>query len=621
MIRRFLFAFVGFFLLWGSMVSAVSAQEEAANAFENSIRSVYTVQENGNTLVEHTFSIKNLTPTYYITKHGLRTSSTRITGIRVFDSKGNLDAEITQTQNQTNIGITFPDKLVGEGKIRQFTISYTNPDLAQINGSVLEVAIPKQADPTQYAHAEVILNTPLRFGTATRVTPSTNFSHSLTNEGIRMTFPDLGSGGVSALFGLEQIFDLKFTYFLENNDSQPVLLQTALPPDTSFQRMNYTLIDPLPKEMKVDEDGNWIATFYMPGNTAQTVQVVAQALITLEKNPLIPVPPPQVFHTLKQPFWETDNPSLQELAAQHATPKAIYDFVTSQLTYGKIDSLDDLKRKGAVKALEIPDEVACQEFSDLFVTMGRINSIPTRVATGYAYTQNSQLRPLSLDGDILHAWPEYWDGEKQYWQPVDPTWGNTTGGVDYFHQFDLNHIVFALNGKSSTLPYPAGSYTRPGNTEKTLDVSFGKIFPEQKPALSATIESQKQSVISMPGFHTLQLTNTTGAAWYHVTFDLHSEKSGVRVFGDTSIPALLPFQSLSIPLFVYNTQGTLPEKDTLRLTVFMDGTPILDQEFDVTNAPNFVQTIAHPYALLALGICTIILALGAGSVLILRRKR
>src|SRR5690606_27157687 len=118
---------------------------------------------------------------------------------------------------------------------------------------------------------------------------------------------------------------------------------------------------------------------------------------------------------------------------------------------------------------------------------------------------------------------------------------------------------FALNGKSSTLPYPAGSYTRPGNTEKTLDVSFGKTFPEQKPALSATIESQKQSVISMPGFHTLQLTNTTGAAWYHVTFDLHSEKSGVRVFGDTSIPALLPFQSLSIPLFVYNTQGTLPE--------------------------------------------------------------
>ena len=40
-------------------------------------------------------------------------------------------------------------------------------------------------------------------------------------------------------------------------------------------------------------------------------------------------------------------------------------------------------------------------------------------------------------------------------KPVDPTWGDTTGGVDYYNFFDLNHIVFAYNGKSSEQPPPA----------------------------------------------------------------------------------------------------------------------------------------------------------------------
>lgn len=601
--------------------NSISAQEEAANSFENTLRSTYNVQQNGSTYVEHTFTIKNLTPTYYITKHGLRTSSQKITGVRVFDNKGAIDAEVTQIKNQTNIGITFPDKLVGEGKTRIFTISYTNPDLAQINGEVLEVAIPKQADPSQYSHIEVILNTPLYFGTATRVTPATNFSQSFTNNEIKMTFTELGDRGVSALFGSEQIFDLNFTYFLENNDTQPILLQTALPPDTPFQRMNYQTIDPKPTEMKVDKDGNWLATFYMPGNTAQAIKVQAQVLLTLNQNEAIPIVYPQDFHLIKQPFWETDNPFIQEIAQEHTTPKEIYDFVTSQLEYATIDSIDDFERKGAAKILEIPEEAACQEFSDLFVTLARINKIPSRVITGYAYTENNELRPLSLVEDILHAWPEYWHEEDQIWKSIDPTWGNTTGGVDYFNQFDLNHIVLAINGESSSLPYPAGSYKTEKQTEKTLEVSFGETFPDQNPTIETALEPQKNSFINLPGFHVLTLKNTSGAAWYHLNFDLSSEKSGVRVFGDTTIPAILPFQTITIPLFVYNTQGAIPTKDSLHLTVTMNGESINSGDFTVTNAPNFIQTIAHPYALFVVGIGSIILVLGAGSILILRQKR
>ena len=511
--------------------------------------------------------------------------------------------------------------MVGEGKIRQFTITYLNPDLAQIHGRVLEVAIPRQADPTAYDHTTVILNTPLSYGSPSRVTPNSNYSATFKGNQVQLTFSDLNGSGVWAIFGTEQVFDLKFRYFLENNDSQPVLMQVALPPDTAFQRLNYTQLDPKPKEIELDEDGNWLATFYLGGNTAQTVTASATALLTLEPNNLVPIPSPQPFHTQAQPFWDINNSTLQALAKEYTTPQSIYDYVVNTLEYSLPESTDQLQRKGAVQALSASAQTACQEFSDLFIALARANHIPSRLVTGYAYTENSDLRPLSLVEDVLHAWPEYWQVEKNIWQPIDPTWENTTGGVDYFNQFDLNHIVLAINGKSSSLPYPAGSYKTAENSEKTLEVTFGTVFPVQRPDITVVVEPHQTAVSQLPGFYDLKLENITGAAWYDVSFDVTAGGSQVRVFSSTQLKALLPYQTVTIPLFVYNTQGTWPTKDQLTITVKVGQDQVLSTDAEITNAPYFTQYLAHPYTLASLGALFVLLALGTGSLLVLRRKR
>jgi transglutaminase-like putative cysteine protease len=565
--------------------------------------------------------IKNLSPTYYVNRHGLRISSPNIKSVKVSDSRGDLPAEVTQTDGQTNIGITFADQLVGEGKTRQFTITYINPDLAQIHGQVLEVAIPKQADPAQYDQITVVLNSPLAYGEPTRVTPASNYSINHRNQQVSLTFNDLHGQGVSAIYGWQQVFELKFRYFLENNDSQPVLLQVALPPDTPFQRMNYEELEPKPESIVRDEDGNWIATFYLGGNTAQTVEAQAKVVITLEPNQLVPVVQPSAFHIQAQPFWDINNRSIQELAQEYTSPEAIYDFVTNNLSYASIESLDQLKRQGAVQALATPEAAACQEFSDLFVTLARANNLPARLVTGYAYTENSQLRPLSLVADILHAWPEFWNEELGLWQSVDPTWGNTTGGVDYFNQFDLNHIVLAINGKSSTLPYPAGSYKKTDQLEKTLEVEFGTSFPNQAPNLTAKVTPQYSGWVKLPGFYNVVIENPTGAAWYDVVFDLSSDHSQVKSFGSTTIPALLPYQSATIPVFVYNTNNAWQKMDQLAITVKVKENEVFNTNVEIENAPQFFQYIAHPHALFGLVAAFILLALGAGSLLVFRRKR
>ena len=143
-----------------------------------------------------------------------------------------------------------------------------------------------------------------------------------------------------------------------------------------------------------------------------------------------------------------------------------YDF--SRVTQSK-------SRLGALGVLNNPSSAVCLEFTDLFIALARAAGIPAREVDGFAYTQNSKQRPLSLEKDILHAWPEYYDKELQTWIMVDPTWGNTTSGVDYFNMLDFDHIAFVIKGSNSSYPVPAGGYKFPGKEDqKDVEVFFTK---------------------------------------------------------------------------------------------------------------------------------------------------
>src|SRR5258707_13577173 len=98
------------------------------------------------------------------------------------------------------------------------------------------------------------------------------------------------------------------------------------------------------------------------------------------------------------------------------------------------------------------------EFTDLFIAMARAAGIRAREINGYAYTENKDSEPLSLVADVLHSWPEYWDKYNKEWILVDPTWGNTTHGIDFFHKLDLRHFTFVIHGVNSEFPLSPGSY-------------------------------------------------------------------------------------------------------------------------------------------------------------------
>jgi transglutaminase-like putative cysteine protease len=614
LVRRFFLAF----LVCGVLSLFCVPQAQANENFDFNLRSSYTVMESGNTVVQQKFTITNKKPTFYVTQYSIEFGSTKLKNVKVFDEKGDLSANVVTTNNKTSIGITFADMIVGAGKSRNFTIQFESADVAIISGNVLEVYIPKLADADKYLQYQVVLQTPVRFGQPARITPASSTAVA-DNKYVTLTFDKLGIQGVSALFGQKQIFDFQIINNLENPTSNIGVIQISLPPDTSRQKVQYISLEPQPKEITRDDDGNWIATYEIPASKNVDIVLSGKATLSLEPINNLNLKEPGPALTQSERYWESDAPRIQEVAKKYSTPRDIYNYVVGNLSYNynKLSSKEEVERLGALQALEQPKNAVCQEFTDLFIAMARANNIPARRATGYAYTENNRLRPLSLVEDTLHTWPEYYDATKHDWIPIDPTWGNTTGGINYFDQFDFNHLVFAINGTNSSIPYSAGSYRKERGIKNNISVSFGKETPAPVPTFQ--IEVNRHSLVDavLKNQYLLTITNTTGVAWYNIPITLASNNPKVTVSPtSTELEYLLPYQTKIIP-FTAQPQHWLAT-EPFGLTASIQG---ISSNYELTAGVPIQEVVHSPYFTAGVGTCLVIIALITGCLLVFRRKR
>ncbi len=532
---------------------AIPTVVHAEGEFTTSVSTEYEIKPTGITHVRKTFQLKNNVSSIYAKRYGLEVSTNRLQNISVTDKNGKLNANIVQTDNSTSIGIDFEDKVVGKDQIREFTINYDDPDVAILTGKILEVRIPGLADPEVFENYEVIIIVPEGFSTPAIASPEEYEVQAGTQT--KIIYRDSSSEGISLIFGEEQSYDFSLTYHLLNPSGSRGITQVALPPDTSYQRVTFKEISPRPEKIEQDEDGNWIATYILESKQEQTVVATGLVHVFLTPQPDFPqkLPSPELLQ--EDTHWQVNDPQIKQLAEQYKTPKEIYDFVISTLEYNyeRLEPDSEPVRLGAVTALSQPNNAVCQEFTDLFIALARANGIPARQAVGYAFTQNPQIRPLSLVQDILHAWPEYYDAEKAMWIPVDPTWGDTTGGVDYFSQFDFSHVVFAIQGHSSEKPYPAGSYKR-------ADVATRDVKIEPSIEKTSNISKYELSLNQVPKQFTwrshidMTVQNATGRAWYNIPVQIRLPNNINSSQLPTNIEKILPYQTKSLTFLLSTTE-------------------------------------------------------------------
>jgi hypothetical protein len=582
--------------------------------FAISLHSTYTVTLTGNTIVEQKFTLTNKKPTLFAKQYAVEFGSSKLKNVRVFDDKGQIPANVVINENKTSIGITFDDKVVGEGKGRSFTIQFQTPDAAIITGNILEVYVPKLSNAKEYQSYGVTIKTPAKYGQPVRVTPST---YSLGNSDgfVVLNFAQIGSDSISALFGEKQVYHYRLKYELDNPTNNIGIIQIALPPDTARQKMEYSSLDPEPKEMQRDEDGNWIATYEIEAQKNLDVTLNGKAVVTLEPVNQINLQAPVPSYVSAQRYWDTQDGRIMDLAQKYKTPKEIYDYVTTTLSYNYEKVNGSVERIGAAAILNNPKNAVCQEFTDLFIAISRSAGIPARRAAGYAFTENSRLRPLSLVEDVLHAWPEYYDAAKNDWVPIDPTWGNTTGGINYFDQFDFNHLVFAINGASSTTPYPAGSYKRSEEPGKNVYVEFGTDAKITQPNLTTRVYRNRDLWSMLTDQYTLEITNNTGVASYSLPVELKTANTQLVAKPESmSLDYLLPFQTRSLRFQVSNKN--MFQAQPFDLTVSVQGL----SSSHALQAGLTIQDLSHsPVIAIGLGTCLVLVAFFTWRLLVSRR--
>ncbi|HSD98527.1 MAG TPA: transglutaminase-like domain-containing protein [Patescibacteria group bacterium] len=502
--RKLLQFFIVFFV-FASSFFITTHDAHADTKVTSAVAMQYNVAASGVTHVTAHISLTNTTENYYVSSYTLKLGFENITNITASDPNGPITTTVKPSGQGQEITLTFNDVVAGKGKTLPFTLSFDTENVASENGTIWEVNIPGLASQDDFSDFSVDVSVPPSFGKATFIKPFVNETN------LHFTKDDLGKSGISLAFGNSQTYAYSLTYHIENTNVFPVKTDIALPPTTNYQDVSLQSISPKPDNVRLDTDGNWLATYTLSPSQKLSISAAGLIAVSLTPKEVLLSDSDRKLYLQQQSFWQVNNSQIKTLATSLKTPEAIYNYVVTHLTYDFARVTNEQIRIGALGVLQNPSSAVCLEFTDLFIALSRAAGIPAREIDGFAYTQNTISRPLSLSKDVLHAWPEYYDNDKHTWVMVDPTWGNTTGGVDYFHLLDFDHVAFVVKGVSSTYPVPAGGYKFTSDQNRkdvSVDVTQETITDQPILSMKFTMPESVASGLPIGGSATLENTGS-----------------------------------------------------------------------------------------------------------------
>ncbi len=533
----------------------IPSKVSAASQFSVNLDYAFSFTDSGSANVSQKVTSTNLTDNYYASEYSITVHNKNVTNVSGTDGLGSIKVTTKVENESTIITAKLNQQVVGLNKAVTFTINYSTDSFAIKRGKIWDVSIPQIETSENVASYQVTLSVPDSYGKLGKLAP-TPISSSQANGRKTYVFnkDSLNTSRIGGSFGDFQQFKFTFKYRYKNDKVYSVKATIALPPDTQYQSMYYKSLEPRPTALRTDLDGNYLADYIIkPG---KKLEVVASGNVQLVDSD-VPLQTPISYSdsdlekfTKADKYIEVDNQQIQKKAKELKNIEEIYNYVTSTVKYDytRLET-NKYNRRGAVATINTPDKSICVDFADLFVALARAKGIPARGLVGYGYSDDTNLRPTKVEGlvnsTVLHAWGEYYDKTSKRWIQVDPTWGSTTLGVDYFHRLDTNHIVFVINGVSSTLPIPAGGYKTSVNQTDDVEVKFSdeKINQGVVPDISL---SGTELVSGFPVTSKLKVTNNTGRAIFNVSIKINSgEKLNLIKPSKVDLGILLPFATTS----------------------------------------------------------------------------
>ncbi len=580
------------------LISSYSYAQDSRNDYQVE----YFLNKNGNQLqtkVSFDIKITNLRSDVYVKQFTLSfPSSFLIHNINAADDHITLTPTIATKNNLTNITLQFSNPTTGRNSVNNFHLEFNQDNLFVVNGNIWEVIIPTIEDRKDSSYKIVV---DLPENNNKKISIAKPIPDTIAGNQIIWNNPSEKT--VYAVFGNEQFYKTSLTYHLKNDQIIPVYTDIAFPPDTLYQKIYLDKISPVPNQIFQDEDGNLLGRYILgPGSKKNVIFTGTIAVFSQPRDELLPIIARNFLQSKKyllspEKYWNITNQS--KINGISTNLKDVYDFVVKKLHYNYQKINSNKKRLGADLTLDNTSQAVCMEFTDLFIAITREKGIYSREIEGYGFSQNTNLRPLSLVSDILHSWPEYFDIKKNFWIPLDPTWENTSG-IDYFSSFDLNHIVFAIHGMNSEYPLPAGAYKF--EDSKDVNISATQSLPKETINLSVGNVSFPKKINDQDLYQTKLVLKNNGDT-YIWNKNITISTTGLVIMPSTLlIDSLAPYEEKT---FVFSYRLDKSNKSNLAgLTITLPSGKQMKAQFAVVS---YYYDLGLKLSLIILVISTLIL--------------
>jgi hypothetical protein len=504
--------------------------------------------------------------------------SFKITNLRGKDDYDKLDLDLVKEGSFNSLVINLKNPNVGKNSINNIYLNFYQDKIFNEVGNIWETIIPIISDENQ-SNYQVIINLPKEVDKQISIAKPKPSLIKKTDQGTKIYWLNPNHKTIYAVFGDEQYYQFKINYTLTNEKLIPVIKTITLLPDTSYQTVYHNLLNPIPRAVYLDEDGNYLADYLLAPKEIKKITYQGEIVLTTKMNQEKIRYDKSAFLRQKNyllnatNYWRlSDVPQING-----NSPKDVYQYVVSNLKYN-YDNLDKRAiRLGAEKVIKNPNDAICLEFTDFYIALAREKGIFTRQIIGYGFSQEERLRPLSLLGDILHSWVEYYDVDNQYWKQIDPTWENTSG-IDYFDSLDLNHIAFVIRGKDPQLPLPAGSFKLTPE-QQDIFITPTKHKPQKNLKIKIIKEDiPKQLFLNQNYKAKIVIKNLSNRMLYNLFVNFASE---AILFSNQSIliDVLPPFGETTVTVNLLPKKSLMTKKSSILITI--DNMSLLKKEIKI----------------------------------------
>lgn len=565
--RLLVWAFLAFALLVTPSI-VLAAQE-----FSTDYGVIIDVNEQNDAHFTQNITITNLQGGTYAKEYSLSVSSSKPENISASSRFGVLPLEVSEEGNKTNIKATFPQKVIGQGKTLPFVLQYDIKDLAAQSGNVRTVIVPRLALSENLGKYDVTLRVPNSFGKASIVYPKPETeSETGTQRVYTFNKEAVVNQSIYALFGDNQWYTVNTTYSLVNPNLVSLEKDVVLVPVGPYQYTRLDSVTPKPQAIRVDTDGNWIAHYQVGRGEKLDIVAIARVKLSPQANPQFNLTQEQKrAYTEPAIYWESDDSKLlaiikeagsdnrngtQVTPATEATAQKLFEFVVATLQFnGKQGNEAD--RIGGKQALEKPQSASDKDFADLFVTLARAAKIPARVVVGVTSEQNPLIEKQVKDPNTprkVHWWAEYYSNEKNAWQAVDPLYTSLTGGVNYFTNWDFDHITLGYLGQISENPLFDLLEMPTEISTAEVTVSASEPFEEEKPNIVLKARAITESYFGFPANAELIIQNAGNAAILNTTVAISSKDMVTSQQANATPMIIAPQSTVTVP-FTYKPQS------------------------------------------------------------------